>query len=210
MLEEASDEELFERYRRGERGAFEVLLRRHRGPLFNFVLRFTGADRERAEDVVQDAFVRVLRGGEFDRRSRFSTWLYTIARNLCLDLVRRDRFRKGESLDAPLRRQEMTGATLGDRVASPAPRPDRAAAAARLRPALEEALRRLPDDQREVFVLREYSGVPFKEIAERTGTNENTVKSRMRYALESMRRTLAELGVDGDLADEVEVRRGVG
>jgi len=60
----------------------------------------------------------------------------------------------------------------------------------------------LPKDQREVFVLREYSGVPFKEIAAVVGISENTVKSRMRYALEALRKRLLELGVDGDLAED--------
>jgi RNA polymerase sigma-70 factor (ECF subfamily) len=67
---------------------------------------------------------------------------------------------------------------------------------------LERALASLPEEQREVFILREYSGIPFKDIAEVTGVSENTVKSRMRYALEGLRRRLAELGVDGDLAED--------
>ena len=60
----------------------------------------------------------------------------------------------------------------------------------------------LPIEQREVFLLREYHGVGFKEIAQVTGVNENTVKSRMRYALEGLRRQLLELGVDGELLTE--------
>ena len=81
------------------------------------------------------------------------------------------------------------------------PAPDRAAHHARLRPLLEQALMSLPKEQREVFVLREYSGVPFKEIASVVGMSENTVKSRMRYALEGLRRRLLELGVDGEWAE---------
>ena len=60
----------------------------------------------------------------------------------------------------------------------------------------------LPEEQREGFVLREYSGIGFKEIGQVTGTSENTVKSRMRYALEGLRKRLGELGVDGDLAED--------
>ena len=67
---------------------------------------------------------------------------------------------------------------------------------------MEQAIASLPPEQREVFLLREYSGIAFKEIAEVTSTSENTVKSRMRYALEGLRRRLAELGVDGDLAED--------
>ena len=66
---------------------------------------------------------------------------------------------------------------------------------------IEKALESLPTEQREVFLLREYQGIGFKEIAEVTGVNENTVKSRMRYALEGLRKRLAELGVDGETMD---------
>src|SRR5260370_29171870 len=86
--------------------------------------------------------------------------------------------------------------------AVPAGEIDRAGGAARsrLRPGLARALAALPAEQREVFLLREQAGVPFKEIAELTGVNENTVKSRMRYALEGLRKSLAAAGVDEDAA----------
>jgi RNA polymerase sigma-70 factor (ECF subfamily) len=86
-------------------------------------------------------------------------------------------------------------------VAAEGPGPDRGAESARLRPLLQAALLSLPVEQREVFILREQAGVPFKEIAEVVGVNENTVKSRMRYALEGMRKALAAAGVGADLAE---------
>ena len=75
---------------------------------------------------------------------------------------------------------------------------DRAASSSRLAPVLVKALEALPEEQREVFVLREYGGVPFKEIAEITSTPVNTVKSRMRYALEGLRRWLEEKGITAE------------
>jgi RNA polymerase sigma-70 factor (ECF subfamily) len=101
VLSELADEELFRRFRRGERAAFETLLRRHRAPLFSFVLRMVGTDdRPRAEDIVQDAFIRVLKNASgWEERAKFSTWLFTIARNLCVDSMRRERQRRAESLD---------------------------------------------------------------------------------------------------------------
>lgn len=202
MLSELADEELFERFRRGERAAFEVLLRRHRAPLFTFVLRTLGTgDRARAEDLVQDTFVRVIKGaGEWQQRARFSTWLFTIARNLCLDSMRREKHRRAESLDQPAGDED--GRALGDAIEGTEAGPERRAEASRLRPVLEAALAGLPPEQREVFVLRESAGVPFKEIGELTGVSENTVKSRMRYALEALRKALAAAGVEGDLADD--------
>ena len=100
------------------------------------------------------------------------------------------------------------GRPLVESVPSEVPSPDRAAASAQLRPMLQRALLSLPPEQREVFVLREQAGIAFKEIAELVGVNENTVKSRMRYALLGLRKALAELGVTAEDAD-AEVAPGV-
>jgi RNA polymerase sigma-70 factor (ECF subfamily) len=203
-VSEAADEELFERFRRGDRAAFETLVRRHRAPLFTFVLRTLGTqDRARAEDLVQDTFVRVIKGaGEWQQKARFSTWLFTIARNLCLDAMRRDKHRRADSLDAPASPADDSSRPLHESIEGITPGPERQSEAARIGPVIQAAIAKLPSEQREVFILREYSGVPFKEIGELTGVNENTVKSRMRYALDALRKALAAAGIDGDLADD--------
>ncbi len=189
-------------FRAGDVRAFETLVHRHREPVFNFILRFTG-HRARAEDVLQETWLKVVRSApEYETRAKFTTWLYTIARNLCVDSARKESYRQTASLDAPSAGGEMDeGRELGATLADEGPSPERGAYNVRVRPLLERALAGLPEEQREVFVLREYNGIPFKEIAEVTGVSENTVKSRMRYALEGLRRRLGELGVDGDLAE---------
>jgi RNA polymerase sigma-70 factor (ECF subfamily) len=187
-----SDERLMLRFQGGDARAFEVLVRRHRTPLFSFLLRLTG-DRGRAEDLCQEALLKAVRASAgWEPRAKVQTWLYAIARNLAVDEARRQAFRRAEPLDAG----PAASAAAED------PAPDRAADAALLRPKLEAALAALPEEQREVFLLREYAGLRFPEIAEVTGTPENTVKSRMRYALEGLREKLAALGVgpDGDLS----------
>ena len=187
MEREKTDEELLAEFQQGDAAAFERLLRRHRRPLYTF-------------------FVRIVKGSaQWEHRARFQTWLYTIARNLCVDASRRDRFRRSESLDV---QDGEEGRPLVDSVPSEVPSPDRAAASAQLRPMLQRALLSLPPEQREVFVLREQAGIAFKEIAELVGVNENTVKSRMRYALLGLRKALAELGVTAEDAD-AEVAPGV-
>lgn len=204
MGPETSDEGLMLAFRAGDARAFETLVRRHRTPVFNFILRFTG-HRTRAEDVLQETWLKVVRSArEYEPKAKFTTWLYTIARNLCVDSARKESYRQASSLEAPAGANAGgdEGRPLGEGLPDTGASPERGAYNARLRPLLERALASLPEEQREVFVLREYSGIAFKDIAEVTGVSENTVKSRMRYALEGLRRRLAEMGVDGDLADD--------
>jgi RNA polymerase sigma-70 factor (ECF subfamily) len=183
-----SDERLMQLFQGGDVRAFEELVRRHRTPVFSFLLRLTG-DRGRAEDLCQETFLRVVRASaEWQPRALFRTWLYAVARNQATDDARRRAFRRTEPLDGPGRTEEPADD----------PPPDHAAEGALLRPKLEAALAALPPEQREVFLLREHAGLRFPEIAEVTGVPENTVKSRMRYALEALRARLEALGVGPD------------
>ena len=191
---DATDEMLMVRYQRGDARAFGELVRRHNRPVYNFALRQL-RDGQLAEDVTQDVFLRVVQSAaEFKHEARFSTWLYSITRNLCVDQLRKRAHRDHSSLDAPrdksTARAEPSGNSLPDR--HPRANTERAAQATEMRASIARALSALPDDQREVFLLREIAALPFKEIAEVTGIPENTVKSRMRYALDRLRETLSE------------------
>ncbi len=190
-MRDDSDEALMLRYRDGEVRAFEVLLTRHRKPVYNFILRFV-MDPALAEDLLQETFLRVIKGTEsYERQAKFTTWLYTIARNLCVDASRRGKHRKAASLDAPLDEEEQ-GATLLDRVSDQKGAVDRQVIGKQLGERIARAVDQLAEEQREVFVLREVLDLPFKEIAAIVGCPENTVKSRMRYALEKLRDALEE------------------
>jgi RNA polymerase sigma-70 factor, ECF subfamily len=189
------DEELMRSFQRGDFAAFEELVRRHKQGLYNFVLRRT-RNTQVAEDVVQDAFLRVVQGArEYKHEAKFSTWLYTVARNLCIDFARKSVHRRHASLDQSSGNEE--GATLVEKTANSDLGAERKALGQELQSKITAAVEALPEDQREVFVLREVSNLPFKEIAEITGVSENTVKSRMRYALERLQDALSEYA-EGD------------
>ncbi len=192
--EEVTDEALMLRYQGGDRAAFTLLVKRHKTAIYNFVLRQIRSPAL-AEDIAQDVFVRVVQAAaEFRHSARFSTWIYTIARNLCIDQLRKQQLRRHPSLDQPGSSGEEDGPTLGERTADthPARTVDRAAIGGELGRRIQIAVEELPDDQREVFLLREVGNVPFKDIAEMIGVPENTVKSRMRYALERLQKALSE------------------
>lgn len=164
-------------------------MRRHRTPIFHFILRSV-KNPATADEILQDAWLRMIQGArEFQRASRFTTWAYTVARNLCIDHARKAVHRRHPSLDQS---RDDDGATLGDSVAANDPGADRNAIGHQLQRSLVVAIESLPGDQREVFVLREYSNMSFKEIADVVGAPENTVKSRMRYALERLQSSLVE------------------
>ena len=182
---EISDESLLAAYCSGDLAAFGELVRRYERPLFSFIARQI-SDVVMAEDLLQEVFVRVVkRAATFRHESKFSTWAYTIARNLCIDAARRGKHRKTLSLDqqgedAPAM-QSICGNGIGV---------EREVTSRALQLRLEQAVASLSAEQREVFLMRENAGLAFKEIAAVVGCPENTVKSRMRYALEHLRRVL--------------------
>jgi RNA polymerase sigma-70 factor (ECF subfamily) len=195
LRSDPTDEELMVRFQGGDRPAFALLVRRHKTRLYNFALRQIG-NGSAAEEVVQDAFVRVVQSAtEFRHAARFSTWLYTIARNLCVDQARKRALRRHPSLDeraSDVDGLDASGLNLAERTADAGANVERTAVAGEIRERVLEALYGLPDEQREVFLMREVGSLPFKDIAEIVGVSENTVKSRMRYALEHLQAALSD------------------
>ena len=188
-----TDEELMLRYRDGEVSAFQRLLDRHRRPLFRFLVRQVG-NRQIADDLFQDICMKVIKARErYEPSARFTTWLYGIARNRCIDHFRTDKTARHRPLaDGPVEADHPGPVPLPD----PTPGPDRRAEAGRLRERLGRALAALNPDQREVFLLKEETGMTFEELAETLDAPVNTVKSRMRYALTALRKELADWRAD--------------
>ncbi len=197
IAETDSDETLMQRYLEGQRTAMNVLVKRHQNNLYNFALRHVRTPPV-AEEIVQEAFVRVVTGAkDFQQKSRFSTWVYTIVRNLCIDELRKQKHRRHASLDAPAGGRisgtgDEEGPNLVEQTRDPKADVERLATDGEVKDRIAAAVETLPEEQREVFLLREVANLPFKEIAEMTGVTENTVKSRMRYALERLQDALRE------------------
>jgi RNA polymerase sigma-70 factor (ECF subfamily) len=202
-----TDEALMAAYQKGDVNAFSTLVLRHEKPLWNFLRRFV-SDAAMAEDLLQEVFLRVVRSaGEWRASAKFSTWLYTIARNLCTDHARRMTFRKATSLDGPAQAAgdgEGSGPKRLDGVVGADRGAEVAAVNRELAARLDLAVAALPPDQREVFLMREVMDLPFAEIAIAVGASEPTVKSRMRYALERLRQALKEFRDSGALPVVVE------
>lgn len=188
-----TDEELLIELRGGQADSLGVLVARWEAPLFRFVSRMVDRPDD-ARDVCQETFLRILdKANGFRDGARFSTWMYQIALNLCRDQARRKK-RWGHL---------VVGASVSDDAptyehASPETSETNPVAAleeTERRGAVRRALSRLPHDQREVLLLKEYQGLKFREIAGVLGVPESTVKSRMYAALDTMRSSLAGLGV---------------
>lgn len=175
---------LIEAHLAGDPGAFRSLVARFQGRLLNFIYRMIG-DRERAEDLVQEAFVRVHRHlHRFDSTRKFSTWVYTIASNLAKNELR-NRSRSPLVLFSGLRdrlRDELLVPVQYEDLRS---RADQMFYDRDLRELVEQTVARLSPRHREVFVLRELEGRSYEEIAEVMHCNIGTVKSRLNRARQS-------------------------
>jgi RNA polymerase sigma-70 factor (ECF subfamily) len=180
---ESSDESLLARYRAGDGPAFEILYARHRQGLYRFLLGLSGKS-ELAEEVYQDTWLSLIRStSQLQGRANFRTWLYQIARNRLIDHWRKHGIHNPlhDSYDEQIH-------ALSDDAADP----EQLLSLSRDNQRLEAALQNLPADQREVFLLRAHGDLDLPQIATLTETPLETVKSRLRYAQQKLRRLLAE------------------
>ena len=180
--DETSARDLVRRLKAGDESAFEELVAEYRERIHRIAWRFL-RDDEGAEDVAQEAFVKVYKNiGRFEERSSLYTWIYRITVNLALNRLKRDRFR------------QMI--PLGDMVRSdPSPRADpaRAAVSSEIAERIDEAIRSLPEKQRAVFTLKFHEGLSHKEIAAVVGCSEGTSKANYFHAVRKLRKLLGDL-----------------
>ncbi|HID93465.1 MAG TPA: sigma-70 family RNA polymerase sigma factor [bacterium (Candidatus Stahlbacteria)] len=174
--ESLSDEELFERIsRNGDSPAFAVLIERYKDKLFNFICRMIRDDAQ-AEDILQEAFIKVYRErAKAYRINNFGAWLYTIARNLTTDELRRRKRRVVLPIEVAKISTDASN-SFDDEIL--------------LKKKIEDTLETLNFKYREVFILRDINGLSYREIAKILKTRVGTVKSRLNRARLMMREKL--------------------
>jgi len=180
--------EIVKRVRAGERGLFEILMRRHNQRLYR-AARAVVKDEDEVEDVMQQAYVNAFTHlHQFEERSQFSTWLTRITLNEAF--ARRRKMRQSESIArVPLNADEHPGEFM-DTITSPQPDPERQAYARELHRVLEDAVDALPDTYRTVFMLRDIEGLSTGETGEGLGIGEEAVKTRLHRARAMIRRAV--------------------
>ncbi len=182
-----TDESLIERYAGGDVAAFDTLYGRHERRIWGYLMRQVG-NRATAEELMQEVWFAVARDApRFQPRARFTTWLFTVARNRMLDAVRSSR--RTVSLEAV---GYESGAVLAQLSTAPGVGPLAAAVARDEHGALAAALAQLPAEQRDAFLLQIEGELSIEEVASVTHSSFETTKSRLRYARSRLRELLRE------------------
>ncbi len=184
-LQKLSDEELMKILQDdGSERAFEILMHRYKNPLFNFIYRFIN-DYEMTADIVQESFIKVFRKRDsYKTIAKFSTWLYTIALNLAKTEHARRKKRRFLSIDDSGDRED------GIDVQDTRPMPDAVVDGGIKEQFIQEALLKIPEVYREAVILRDIQEMSYEEIAEITGVNVGTVKSRINRGRAGLRELL--------------------
>ena len=189
--ESLSDEELMLRVQAGEKACFDLLVKRYKNRLFNYLLRLV-RDPDLAEELAQDAFVRAyVNADKYRTIARFSTWLYTIATNLVRNRYRQKK-RRPPILSLFFRTGDGDEEMVQD-IADEAPDPAAQAVASDLQRVIAEATGQIPERYREPFVLREVNQLSYEEIAAVTGLKLGTVRSRINRARNHFRKIIEPL-----------------
>ncbi len=191
-MSEMPDEELVFLLEGGDTAAFDELFERYKAKILSFVRRYV-RDRETAEDIFQKTFIRLYtKAGYFKRESKFSTWLHTIAVNLCKDELKKRKVRRHVSLDS---RSVYTSdgkniPTLGERITDGSPGPRSQAQNNEVSSLIRNAIDELPDELRIVVILHGLECLKYREVADALGIPLGTVQSRMHTALSKLREKL--------------------
>jgi RNA polymerase sigma-70 factor (ECF subfamily) len=182
-----SDYELITQFIKGEQSCFEQLIHRHKNKVFAYISLYI-RDKALVEDIFQDTFLKVIqsvKAGRYSDNGKFLSWVMRIAHNLIIDHFRRLKqvnTISNDNYESDLfNSKSLAEDNVEDNMIKKQIHKD-----------VRNIINNLPDDQREVIILRHYSGLSFKEIAEITDVSINTALGRMRYALINMRKIMEE------------------
>lgn len=183
-----TDEELMLQVKRGDRAAFNAIMDRYEKPVLNMVYRYL-QDYDGAQDLMQETFLRVYKARErYEVRSKFSTWLFQIAVNLCLNERRFRSYRRHDSIEA-MAGQEIPRELEDARTLSPEELSRKAETAALVRAAVQS----LPEEERVMVILAKWEEKSYEEIAEIMGCSVDAVKSRLYRAKKMLREQLKDI-----------------
>lgn len=190
MKKVISDYELLTRFVKGEQSSFEKLIQRHKNKVFAYINLYI-RDTALAEDIFQDTFLKVIQSvkcGRYSDNGKFLSWVMRIAHNLIIDHFRRIKQMNTISNDNYesdiFNSKQFAEENIEDTMVKKQIHQD-----------IRKMISHLPDDQREVVILRHYAGLSFKEIADITQVSINTALGRMRYALINMRKLMEEKNI---------------
>lgn len=187
QLNRLADDQLVAAYAAGDNRAFDILLKRHQGRVFSYILSVV-KNRDIANDLFQETFVKAIttiKQGRYSESGKFSAWISRIAHNLIIDYYRQEKNEAlvssdDENVDV-LNRKDLSDINIEDCMVSEQIHED-----------VRRIIDALPENQREVLLMRYYRDMSFKEIAEATDVSINTALGRMRYAIINMRRIAEE------------------
>ncbi len=182
-----NDQELVQAYIKGDQSAIESLINRHRSKVYTYIL-LTIKNQQLAEDLFQETFIKViqsLRMGKYRDNGRFLSWVIRIAHNLIIDHFRKEKQMNSVSNDDTevdlFNSKKLSDENIEEMIIN-----------SQIKTEIRILINELPNDQREVVLLRHYGGLSFKEIADQTDVSINTALGRMRYALINLRKLIEE------------------
>jgi RNA polymerase sigma-70 factor (ECF subfamily) len=178
-----NDNELVQRFIAGDQNSLEILIHRHKGRVFSYILLIV-KKQELAEDIFQETFIKVIRSlkkGKYTENGKFVSWVLRISHNLIIDHFRKEKLKgtvSNDSLEIDIfNSQRFSEDTIEDQMVN-----------TQILSEVKDLIKELPEDQQQVIIMRHYLDLSFKEIAEQTDVSINTALGRMRYALINLRK----------------------
>lgn len=182
-MESLLEDQLILRCKEGDSSAFGELIKGYKTQLFTYLVRLSG-NSTMAEDLFQDTLIKAWKGlPAYKEQNKFSSWLFAIAHNIAIDAHRKNKTYENVNL-----KDDFTEVYVSENQHVQLEQNE-------LKELIVDSLKLLPEKQRNVFLLRQHSGMSFKEIAETTGQNINTVLSHMNYAVKKIRKILRDKNV---------------